>query len=146
MTVAPFNPGQLAVPFVMPDQRAYQVAPLTGVRALSAAARREHEQACQRARAQFEQDWQREEQRQGQLDAYHREYEAWAGRERERIDEDNRQIEEIGRRLAAGEASALGEYFAAALLASGGWPDSFPRQVAVAWDLEEGKLVADWEL
>ena len=148
--VAPFNPGQLAVPFVMPTQRAYQVPQLTGMRAFSAAAKREYEEACRRAQAQFEHDWQecweQEEHRRRQLDTYQREYQAWAERETQRIAANNARVEQLGRSLTAGDADAVGEYFAAALQISGGWPASFPRQAEVAWHPADGTLVVDWEL
>ncbi len=71
MTVPPFAPGPLAVPVPMPDQRAYQIPPPTGLRAFSSSGRREHQEASQRAQAQFEHDWrqaaQAEEQRKRQL-------------------------------------------------------------------------------
>ena len=44
--IAPFAPGPLAVPVMMPDQRAYQVQPPGGLRALSSAARQDHQEAC----------------------------------------------------------------------------------------------------
>lgn len=55
--VAPFNPGPLGVPVVMPDQHAYQVPAPAGLRSLSPAARREYHEACHQARAPFERDW-----------------------------------------------------------------------------------------
>jgi restriction system protein len=88
IAIAPFAPGPLGVPVVMPDQRAYQVQAPTGLRALSSAARRDHQQACRQAQQQFEQDCraaaQAEEQRQQQLAEYYRQYQAWAQRERQR--------------------------------------------------------------
>ncbi len=111
VAVAPFNPGRLAVPVVMPDQRAYQVPPPAGILALSTTARREYQQACQRAQEQFERDcrsaWQYEEQRKQQLDAYFREYQAWADRERRKIADYNAQVEEIDRQLFDPARSAL---------------------------------------
>ncbi len=47
IAIPPFAPGPLAVPVVLPDQNAYQVRPPSGLRALSSAARREHQEACQ---------------------------------------------------------------------------------------------------
>lgn len=148
--VAPFNPGQLGVPFVLPDQRAYQVPAPTGMRALSGSARRDYEEARRQAQAKFEQDWrivcQREEQRQHQLDTYHREYQTWAEQERTRISEHNAQVGQIGQKLAAGEPGAIADYFAAALQASAGWPDSFPRHASVTWDPSARELVVNWQL
>ena len=56
--VPEFNSGPLGVPVPMPDQGYYQVPPPAGLRSLSPAARRDHQEACQRAQAQFEHDQQ----------------------------------------------------------------------------------------
>ena len=70
--------------------------PPTGLRAFSSSGRREHQEAYQRAQAQFEYDWrkaaQAEEQRQRQLADYHRQYQAWADGERKRIMDHNGQV------------------------------------------------------
>ena len=148
--VAPFNPGPLSVPVVMPDRRAYQVMPPAGLRALSPSARREHQEACGRAEAQFEHDYrmavQSEEQRRAQLEAYHRQYLVWADKERQKITDHNAQVGEIGRQMASGDPDAVREFFTAALYVSAGWPERFPRWTRVAWDQPERQLIVDWEL
>ena len=148
--VAPFNPGPLSVPVAMPDRRAYQVQSPAGLRALSPAARRDHQQACQRAQAQFEHDChmagQAEEQRRRQLEAYHRQYLVWADKEHQKIIDHNARVEQIGRQMASGDPDAVREFFTAALYAASGWPERFPRRARVAWDQAESQLVVDWEL
>lgn len=150
VAIAPFAPGPLATPVAMPDQLAYQVVPPGGLRALSPAARREHQEACQRARAQFEQDWNAaahaEEQRQQQLAAYYRQYQAWADSERQKITDHNAQVQEIAQQMAAGDGNAVREYFAAALYAAGGWPEEFSRGARTSWDPDSRHLQVDWEL
>ena len=150
VTVPPFNPGPLSVPVVMPDRRAYQVTPPAGLRALSPAARREHQEACRRAQEQFEHDCQAaeqsEEQRRRQLEAYHRQYQVWTDKERQKIIDHNAQVEEIGRQMASGDPDAVREFFTAALYASAGWPERFQRRARAAWDQSESQLVVDWEL
>jgi restriction system protein len=150
LTVPPFAPGPLAVPVPMPEQHAYQIPPPTGLRAFSSSGRREHQEASQRAQAQFEHDWrqaaQAEEQRQRQLADYHRQYLAWADSERKRIMDHNGQVRLIGHQMASGDRSAICEYFAAALSASVGWPDNFPRRVRTDWDRAECHVLVDWEL
>jgi restriction system protein len=150
MTVPPFAPGPLAVPLPMPDQRAYQIPPPTGLRAFSSSGRREHQEACQRAQAQFEHDWrqaaQAEERRHRQLADYHRQYQAWADGERKRIMDHNGQVRLIGLQMNSGDRDAVCEYFAAALYASAGWPDDFPRRARTEWDRTENHLLVDWEL
>jgi restriction system protein len=150
IAIAPFAPGPLGVPIVMPDQRAYQVQAPTGLRALSSAARRDHQQACRQAQQQFEQDCraaaQAEEQRQQQLAEYYRQYQAWAQRERQNILDHNGQTRLISHQMTSGDRDAVCEYFAAALYASAGWPGDFPRRARAEWDRADHHLLVDWEL
>lgn len=150
IAIPPFAPGPLAVRVTMPDQSAYKVRPPSGLRALSSAARREHQETCQRAQAQFEHDFraaaQAEERRQRQLAEYYRQYQAWAESERRRILDHNGEVRLIGHQMASGDRDAVCEYFAAALYASAGWPEGFPRRARVSWDHSERHLVVDWEL
>jgi restriction system protein len=150
VTIPPFAPGRLAVPVAMPDQSSYQVQPPSRLRALSSAARREHQEACQRAQAQFERDYQiamdAERRRQHQLADYYRQYQEWAERERQRIIDHNGQVRLIGQQMASGDRSAACEYFGAALYASAGWPEGFPRRARASWDNADHHLVVDWEL
>ena len=48
--------------------------------------------------------------------------------------------------MASGDRDAVCEYFAAALYASAGWPEGFPRRARTSWDHSEKHLVVDWEL
>jgi restriction system protein len=150
IAVPPFAPGPLSVPVAMPQPSAYQVQSPGGLRALSPAARKEHQLACQRAQDRFEQDCraaaQAEERRQQQLAAYYRQYQVWADGERQKIIDHNGQVKLIGHQMASGDADAVSEYFAAALYASAGWPESFPRRARTAWGPEEKHLLVDWEL
>ncbi len=150
IAIPPFAPGPLGIRIVPPDQRHYQVPPPAGLRALSSAARREHQEACRRAQEQFEDDWraaaQAEERRQRQLAEYHRQYQAWAEAERQKILHHNDQVRVIGQEMASGDREAVCEYFAAALCASAGWPEDFPRRARAAWDRADNHLLADWEL
>jgi len=134
----------------MPDQSGYQIQPPSGLRSLSSAARREHQDACQRARAQLERDYQiaaqAEDRRQHQLTDYYRQYQAWAESERQRIIDHNGQVRLIGQQMVSGDRTAVCEYFAAALYASAGWPEGFPRRARTSWDHSEHHLVVDWEL
>jgi restriction system protein len=148
--IQPFAPGPLSFPIVMPDQHAYQVQPPSGLRALSSAARRQHQEACRQAQVQFEHDHRQamlaEERRQRQLADYYRQYQAWAERERQRILDHNAQVRLIGHQMASGDRNAVCEYFAAVLYASTGWPEGFPRRARTSWDNPESHLVVDWEL
>jgi restriction system protein len=150
VTVPPFAPGPLAVPVVMPDRNAYQVQAPSGLRALTSAARQEHQEATQRAQTQFEHDYHgavaAEQRRQQQLADYHGQYQIWAESERQRIIDYNVQIRKFGHRISSGDRAAVHEYFAAALYASAGWPDGFPRRALISWDPSEKYLVVDWEL
>jgi restriction system protein len=150
IAIPQFAPGPLSVPVVMPDQSAYQLQPPSGIRALSSAARREHQEACRRAQAQFEHDHREaalaEERRQWQLADYYRQYQAWAESERQRILDHNAQVRLVGYQMASGDRTAVCDYFAAALYASAGWPEDFPRRARTSWDHSESHLVVDWEL
>jgi restriction system protein len=150
VAIPPFAPGPLALPVVMPDQSAYQVRPPSGLRALSSAVRREHQETCQRAQAQFEHDYQQaaqaEERRQRQLTDYYHQYQTWAENERRRIIDHNGQVRLIGHQMASRDRDAVCEYFATALYASAAWPEGFPRRARASWDHSEQHLVVDWEL
>jgi restriction system protein len=150
VVVPPFNPGPLGAPVAMPDRRAYEVVSPSGLRALSPAARRQHQETSARARAQFESDWhgatQAEERRRRQLDDYYRQYQLWAEKERQNLIDYNLQVEEIGQQVVLGNSSAIKEFFTAAIYGSAGWPDSLPRKARVAWDQAECHLIVDWQL
>jgi restriction system protein len=150
VAIPPFAPGPLAVPVVMPDQSAYQIQPPSGLRALSSAARREHQEECRRAQAQFEHDYQAaaqaEDRRKRQLADYYRQYQAWAESERQRISDHNGQVRLIRYQMSSGDRAAVCEYFATALYASTGWPEDFPRRARTSWDHSEKHLIVDWEL
>jgi restriction system protein len=150
IAMPPFAAGPLSVPVVLPNQRDYYVPPPTGLRALNSAARRDHQEACRRAQEQFENDYhaavQAEERRKRQLAEYYRQYEAWAAGERRRILHHNEQVRLIGHQMASGDREAVCEYFAAALCASAGWPEDFPRRARAEWDRADNHLVVDWEL
>ncbi|MFJ9697616.1 restriction endonuclease [Kitasatospora sp. NPDC101183] len=150
--VAPFDPGPLGTAVAMPDQLdpRYQVAPPTGAQAFNPGIRRQYEQYVAQARAAFEQDWYtaqaREAERQQRLEAYHREYLAWAERFRREEAERASGTEELLRRLRAGEPEAVQEYFTAGLYASASWPEGFPHRLVAAWDGANRELVVNWEL
>ena len=48
--------------------------------------------------------------------------------------------------MTAGDREAVCEYFAAALYASAGWPEDFPRRARTEWDRADNHLLVDWEL
>jgi restriction system protein len=148
--IPPFAAGPLSVPVMMPDPRAYQVPPPGGLRGLSPGGRREHQEASRQARAQLEQDTRAaaaaEEQRRRQLADYHRQYQEWVARERQRIAAWNTEVQRISDQMTLRDHDALREYFTAALYASRGWPEDFPRAARVDWDPAEQHLLVDWEL
>ena len=150
IAIPPFAPGPLSIPVVLPDQRNYQVPPPSGLRALSSAGRRDHQEACRRAQEQFENDCRAathaEERRRRQLAEYYRQYQAWAEGERQKIIHHNEQVRLIGYQMAAGDREAVCEYFAATLYASAGWPEDFPRRALTEWDRADSHLLVDWEL
>jgi restriction system protein len=122
--IAPFAPGPLSVPVVMPDPRAYQVPPPGGLRGLSPGGRREHQEAARQAQAQLDHDTRAAaaagQRRQRQLADYWRQYQEWAGRERQRIASWNNEVQRISDQMTLGDHDALREYFTAALYASRG--------------------------
>ncbi|GAA4660599.1 restriction endonuclease [Streptomyces chumphonensis] len=143
--VEPFAPGTLAHPVPMPDPGGY--APASGGRVFGAQRRA---QAEAEARARFEHDWYAaqaaEAQRQTRLAEYRRQYDRWAAQRLAEIRQHNATVERLGQDLAAGGAEAVVEYFSAALYASAGWPDGFPRQVTAAYDVAARQLVLSWQL
>ncbi|HZG04169.1 MAG TPA: restriction endonuclease [Streptomyces sp.] len=142
--VEPFSPGQLGVPVPMPDPAAYQPQPRGGW-VLGA-----NRQAQEQARARYEHDWHAaqaaEAERQRRLAAYQRQYQQWADEQLAAIRRHNAGVEELVANLRRGEPDAVVEYFTAALYASEGWPDGFPRQVSASFDAAARQLVLNWEL
>lgn len=146
----PFSPGPLGVPVARPDPARYQVPPLSAVRSISSAARREHEEQVAQARSRFEYDWQAahaaEAERQRRLAAFHQQHLDWVRTEQQRTAAHNAQIDALARDLLAGDPEAIPQYFAAMLSTAGGWPAEFPRSVTTGWDPHERQLVVDWQL
>ena len=147
--IPPFNPGHLGQPIVMPDQRAYQVPPPTGLRSLTPSARAEHEAHVAQARAAFERDWhgaqQAEAARVKALYDYHEQFSAWADREKHRVIRQNAAVDDLAGRFTAGEPAAVAEYLTAMLYTSS-WPDGFPRHVEASFDPAAAQLALTWAL
>lgn len=140
--IAPFDPGQLAWPVLMPNPNQYQAQGgwTAGRRA----------QAEAEARTRFEQDWHRaqaaEAQRQQQLAAAQRDHDRNAEAQRAEVRRHNAGISEAIAGLRQGNPDLVVEYFSAALYSSTAWPEGFPRQVVAAFDAPARQLVLDWEL
>lgn len=141
--VEPFDPGALAQPVPMPDQRHYQPQ---GGRGFGAGRR-----AAQEA---YERDWRAaqaaEAERVRRLDAYRREYERWAADRLAEIRRHNEGVAELAAEVRAGDPDAVVEYFTAALYhstySSPVWPEGLPREVSAAYAPAARQLVLDWEL
>ncbi|MEU4235659.1 restriction endonuclease [Nonomuraea sp. NPDC026600] len=145
--VSPFEPGTLAQRLIPPDQRAYAVAPLTGLQRVLPTARQQHEQAVSAARERYERDWyayQRlENDRQLRMASAEREYAIWAQNEGRRIAEYNADVVDLEQRAWRGDADAISGVFAALLMGSPSWPADFPRSAEVAWDSAAGQLLVN---
>ncbi|MFD0273251.1 restriction endonuclease [Kitasatospora sp. NPDC127111] len=145
-----FEPGRLGEPVPMPDQAHYQVPPPDAVQARNPAVWRQYEQYVAQARARFEQDWYAaqaaEADRQRRLAEYHGQYLEWVAQQRRQDEERAAGTQELLRRLRAGEAEAVQEYFTAVLYASAGWPEGFPHRLVAAWEASTRQLVVNWEL
>ncbi len=137
--VEPFAPGALAQPVPMPDPARYQARSGWGARRAQA-----------EARARYEHDWHAaqaaETQRQRQLADYRERYDRWAGERLAETRRHNAAIHRLLEGLRDGRTEAVVEYFSAALYASTGWPEGFPRGVDAAFDAAGRQLVLDWEL
>jgi restriction system protein len=145
-----FTPGALAQPVPMPDPSRYQVPPLTALRSISPAARREHEERVARAHSQFEYDWRAAQaadaERRRRLEDFHQQHLAWVQGQQQLAAAHNAQIDALAERLQAGDPDAVTQYFGAALYAATGWPAEFPRRVTTAFDPSARQLVVDWQL
>ncbi|MEO3754137.1 restriction endonuclease [Streptomyces sp. B6B3] len=137
--VEPFAPGALAQPVPMPDPARYPAPSGWGAR-----------RARAEARERFERDWHAaqaaEVRRQAQLADYRERYDRWAGERRAETRQHNATIRRLLEGLRGGRTEAVVEYFSAALYASTGWPEGFPRGVEAAFDAAARQLVLDWEL
>ncbi|MFD7507695.1 restriction endonuclease [Streptomyces sp. NPDC059850] len=144
--VEPFDPGALAHPVPMPDQRHYQPQGGWGF----GAGRRERDEARER----YERDWRAaqaaEAERVRRLEAYRRRYEEWAAERIAEIRRYNAGVADLVAEVRAGDPEAVVEYFTAALYhasyASPVWPEGPPREVSAAYDPAARQLVLDWEL
>ncbi|MFK4068404.1 restriction endonuclease [Streptomyces sp. NPDC029674] len=140
--VQPFAPGPWAQPVPLPDVSQYQV------QGGWTAGRRAQAQA--EARERYERDLEAahtaEAHRQRQLAAHQRQYRAWADAQLAEARAHNAGVVAVQEGVRRRDADAVVEYFSAALYASTGWPEGFPRQVAAAYDPAAGQLVLDWEL
>ncbi|WP_446041313.1 restriction endonuclease [Streptomyces sp. SID1121] len=141
--IEPFAPGQLAYPVPLPDPARYQPQAGGWTAGRRAAAQQE-------AQARYAHDLraaqQAEGHRQEQLAAYRRQYDAWANGRLAEVRAHNAGVAATVEALRAGDPETVVEYFSAALYASTGWPEDFPRQVSAAFDRGAGQLVLDWEL
>ncbi|MCA1219741.1 restriction endonuclease [Streptomyces sp. 8L] len=139
----PFAPGALAQPVPLPDPARYQPQGRGWSHARRQAAR---EEAELRYAHDLEAARHAEEQRTRQLDAYRRQYDAWAAGVRAETDRHNDAVRAMEAGLRDGDAETVVEYFTAALYASTAWPEEFPRQVSAAYDRGAAELVLEWEL
>ncbi|MFJ5807976.1 restriction endonuclease [Streptomyces sp. NPDC093093] len=141
----PFNPGTLAHPVPMPHLQQFQQQ---GGGWGGGSNRRA--QAEREAHEQYTRAWQAahaaEQQRQGQLASYRRQYDEWAAGQLADVRAHNSGLAELADALRAGDAEAAVEYFSAALYSSTAWPEDLPRQVSAAYDPAARQLVLDWEL
>ncbi len=140
--VEPFAPGPLAQPVPLPDLNQYQAqGGWTGSQRVQA-------QAEARARYERVRDaaLAAEAQRQQQLATYRREYQAWADGQLAEVRAHNAGVVAVTQGVRRRDPDSVVEYFSAALYASTGWPEGFPRQVVAAYDPDAGQLVLDWEL
>ncbi|MET9320482.1 restriction endonuclease [Streptomyces sp. NPDC003038] len=140
----PFSPGTLAHPVPMPriEQFQQQAGWTLGSNRRAQAEREAH--------ARYTQAWQAaqaaETQRQRQLAAYRGQYDRWAAEQLAEIRRHNSGLAELAGTLRSGDATAVVDYFSAALYASTAWPEELPRQVSAAYDQAGRQLVLDWEL
>ncbi|WP_329441846.1 restriction endonuclease [Streptomyces sp. NBC_01426] len=141
----PFTPGTLAHPVPMPHLQQFQQQ---GGGWGGGSNRRA--QAEREAHEQYTRAWQAahaaEQQRQGQLASYRRQYDEWAAGQLADVRAHNSGLAELADALRAGDAEAAVEYFSAALYSSTAWPEDLPRQVSAAYDPAARQLVLDWEL
>ncbi|MFG3054218.1 restriction endonuclease [Kitasatospora sp. NPDC048239] len=148
--VPSFEPGRLGEPVPMPDQAHYQVPPPDPAQARNPGVWQQYEQYVAQARARFEQDWYAaqaaEADRQRRLAEYHGQYLEWVAQHRRQDTERAAGTEELLRRLRAGEAAAVQEYFTAVLYSSAAWPEGFPHRLVAAWEASTRQLVVNWEL
>ena len=149
VAVPPYDPGPLGVPVTFPDPRAYEPPPPRGLHALAPGARKQHEQKIHDSRMRFERDmWEAqgsERERLRRLDVGRQRYQDWADREFRRLTGHNRQVDDLARSAAQGDADAVPEYFLALMRLSSPWPDAFPDASEMGWDGEGRQLLVSWE-
>lgn len=133
--IEPFAPGQLAYPVPLPDPARYQPQAGGWTAGRRAAAQQE-------AQARYAQDLHAaqlaEGRRQEQLASYRRQYDAWAQGRLAEVRAHNAGVAATVEALRTGDPETVVEYFSAALYASTGWPEDFPRQVSAAFDRGAG--------
>lgn len=149
MTIAGFNPGDLATEEPQPNSGSYAVPELSRMKALVPGARDKHAGEVAAARAAFNRavaDHQaREQNRKRRLKQAKADYDEWAATVTDQIRRQHTEVDQFRAEFESGDPDAILSYFDLVLQASP-YPDGFPRRFRLAYVPESRQLVIEFEL
>lgn len=142
-----FKPGALAVPAEPPDWRAFEPAPLTGLKRLWGTGRYEQDYALARQRydAAEADHQQREHQRLQDLAVAQAEHDRQVAEARERASAENALVGAMRAGFDTGQPEAV-EWFVRQVLDTSQYPKGFPRRYEIAYRPQNHDLVVEFEL
>jgi restriction system protein len=143
----PFQPGLLGAPLLSPDL-VLPPAP-TGIGKFVPGAKAKYEEAAAIAQTAYEQllvdHGDSERMRERALEEARAAHEAEVSRIVARVEEDNREVDELKREFEAAIPEAIVQYFSLVIDASS-YPEPFPRHHRIAYVPESKQLVVELEL
>jgi restriction system protein len=144
-----FQPGLLGAPAPPPQLESFLPKEPSGIGKFMRGAKAKHEEALAVAQTAYEHTLagygEREKVRQQALEEAKAAHDADVARMIARVEEDNREVDELKRDFEAAVPEAVVQYFSLVLDAST-YPDSFPRHHRIAYVPESKQLVIELEL
>jgi restriction system protein len=144
-----FNPGDLTTPIPPPDPDRFKPRPLTGLQMKLPGRRARYEQELEEGRRYYEQALALQQQREAERLRLLRDAQAeHAGRvsdTRARLAQQHAEVDAFKAAFAAGERTAVLEYFRLVLERSS-YPPGFPQQFQLAYIPQDHELVTECEL
>jgi restriction system protein len=144
-----FQPGELLVSKPSPDPSAFLPAAPSALRKFLPGVEAKHEQAVEGARGRFDQavaeHAEGERAREQALASARKIHDEEVTKLLERAEQDNREVDELKDKFAAGNPDSVVGYFSLVLDASR-YPESFPKRHRIAFVPESKQLVVELEL
>ncbi len=144
-----FQAGALVVAEQPPALESFLPNQPTGIGKLLPGTAKKHERAVGEATARYEEEKaaheERERKRIAAYDEAKRQHDEQIQRIKERVESQNREVDDFRARLEASQPEAIVEYFSLVLERSS-YPDGFPKKFKMAFVPESKQLVVEYEL